>query len=347
MDLHRSARSLLELVFNKYSRWTETNSGPNAAQTGKASRVITLAKVRELNLSAAASDGRPLHLSAASGLVCLNSFIYVVADDELHLGVFRSTDNNPGFLVGLFAGELPDSKADRKKQKPDLEALTLLPSFGSYSHGALFALGSGSKHKRRMGALVGLDVQGAISGTPRIIDLSDLYAPLDEHFAALNIEGAIVSGDELRLLQRGNKRHAQNAVVRFPLAAVLDALGTDARVGPMAPSAIDSFDLGNIDGIPFCFTDGAALPNGDMVFTAIAEDTEDTYADGPCAGAAIGIADKDGNLLCLHQLDEPLKIEGVDARVQDDLIKLLVVTDADDARIPAGLFSTSLAIAQP
>jgi hypothetical protein len=306
--------------------------------------VITLTKIRELNLSAAASAGRPLHLSAASGLVCLKSFIYVVADEELHLAVFRSTDNNPGQLVRLFAGEMPDSKADRKKQKPDLEALTLLPSFGSYLHGALFALGSGSKHKRRMGALAGLDAQGAISGTPQIIDLSDLFAPLDQHFAALNIEGAFVSGDELRLLQRGNKRHTQNAVIRFFLSAVLNALGSDARVGSIAPSAIDSFDLGSIDGIPFCFTDGAALPNGDMVFTAIAEDNGDTYNDGPCAGAAIGIADKDGNLLCLRQLDQPHKIEGVDARVEGDVIRLLVVTDADDASIPACLFSTSITI---
>ena len=43
--------------------------------------MITLTKIRELDLSAATSAGRPLHLSAASGLVCLNSFIYVVADD--------------------------------------------------------------------------------------------------------------------------------------------------------------------------------------------------------------------------------------------------------------------------
>lgn len=310
-----------------------------------ANKVITLTKIRELDLSAAASAGRPLHLGAASGLVCLNSFIYVVADDELHLGVFRSTDSSPGNLVGLFPGELPDSEPDRKKQKPDLEALTLLPAFGSYSHGALLALGSGSKKKRRMGALAGLDAQGAISGTPRSIDLSELLIPLDQHFAALNIEGAIVSGDELRLLQRGNKRHTLNAVIRFPLAAVLDALATDARVGSIVPSAIDSFDLGNVDGIPFCFTDGAALPNGGMVFTAIAEDTDDPYTDGPCAGAAIGIADSAGNLLRLDRLDQPLKIEGVDARVEGDLIKLLVVTDADDASIPACLFSASVAMA--
>ena len=111
------AKHLLELVFNKYSRWAETNSGPNAAQTGKASRVITLTKVRELNLSAAASAGRPLHLSAASGLVCLNSFIYVVADDELHLGVFRSTDNNPGLSGRPFRGRAAGFQGGSQKAK--------------------------------------------------------------------------------------------------------------------------------------------------------------------------------------------------------------------------------------
>jgi len=304
--------------------------------------MITLTKIRELDLTAAASIERPQHLSAASGLVCLNSFIYVVADDELHLGVFRSTDNNPGFLFRLFPGELPDSKADRKKQKPDLEALTMLPSFGHYIHGALFAIGSGSKRQRRRGALAELDAQGAVSGTPQTIDLSDLLSPLDEHFSALNIEGAIVSGDELRLLQRGNKRQTQNAVIRFPLSTILETLSVNARIGSIAPSGINTFDLGSIDGVPFCFTDGAALPDGNMVFTAIAEDTEDSYNDGPCAGAALGIADNDGKLLCLHQLEQPHKIEGVDAKVEGDDIKLLVVTDADDASVPACLFSTSI-----
>lgn len=56
------------------------------------SETISLSRIRELDLSAAASAGRPLHLSAASGLVRAGRFLHVVADDELHLGVFRSTD---------------------------------------------------------------------------------------------------------------------------------------------------------------------------------------------------------------------------------------------------------------
>ena len=303
--------------------------------------MITLTKIRELNLSAAAAVGRPLHLSAASGLACLKSFIYVVADDELHLGVFGAADRDPGHLIRLFEGALPDSKKERKKQKPDFEALTLLPAFGDYPHGALLALGSASKRKRRMGALLGLDAKGAVRGSPHVVDLSLILAPLDDAFPKLNIEGAVVSGDELRLFQRGNKRNAANAIIRFRLSVFLDALSSQRR-GAIKPSAINPFDLGQIDGIPFCFTDAAALPDGDMVFTAIAEDTDDAYNDGPCAGAAIGIADNNGHLRCLHRLDQPYKVEGVDARVDGDVIKLLLVTDADDADIPAGLFSATI-----
>ena len=302
--------------------------------------MITLTKIRDLNLSAAPSSNRPLHLSAASGLVCVNSFIYVIADEELHLGVFRTANRDPGHLVRLFDGALADSKTDRKKQKPDLEALTLIPADRKYPNGALLALGSGSRHNRRIGALLGLDAEGAVRGSPHVLDLSPVLAPLEDKFPALNIEGALVSGDELRLFQRGNTRHPENAIIRFQLSAVLDALNLK-RTGMVKPFAIDLCDLGQIDGIPLCFTDAASLPDGDMVFTAVAEDTDDAYADGPCVGAAIGIADSNG-LRCLHRLNQPYKVEGVDARMDGHTIRLLLVTDADDADTPAGLFSATM-----
>jgi hypothetical protein len=303
--------------------------------------MIALTKIRELNLSVAASPGRPLHLSAASGLICLHSFIFVVADDELHLGVFRAADSEPGHLIRLFDGALPDPKTQRKRKKPDLEALALLPAHEDHPHGALLALGSGSTSNRRMGALLGLDAHGAVHGLPRVVDLSPLLAPLDDAFPALNIEGATIDGGELRLFQRGNTRHPVNAIIRFPLPDLFDLLRAE-RTGAIKPSAIDTIDLGKIDGIPLSITDAAALPDGATVFTAIAEDTNDAYADGPCIGAAIGIVDRFFRLRCLHRLDRPCKLEGVDARIDGDGIRLLLVTDADDPDIPGGLFSTSI-----
>jgi hypothetical protein len=79
-----------------------------------------------------------------------------------------------------------------------------------------------------------------------------------------------------------------------------------------------------------------------MVFTAVAEDTEDTYNDGACLGAAIGTATPDGTVRFLERLDGCPKVEGVAVRVDDNVIRLLLVTDADDPAIPASLYSTTL-----
>jgi hypothetical protein len=110
-----------------------------------------------------------------------------------------------------------------------------------------------------LGALLGLDAQGAVHTPPSVVDLSPILAPLDDEFAALNIEGAVVVGEELRLFQRGNKRHTANAIIRFKLSALLDALGS-RRTSAIKPFAIHARDLGQIAGIPLTFTDAAALP---------------------------------------------------------------------------------------
>ena len=300
---------------------------------------LALTRLRGLDLAAAPGPRRPAHLSAASGLVRAGTHLYVVADDELHLGIFRAADAGPGRLLTLFAGTLPDSPTERKARKPDLEALTLVPAFGAYPHGALLALGSGSTRERRRGVLLALDSHGTVHDEPRVCDLSGLFAVLDARFDTPNIEGAFVSGGELCLLQRGNRRVVQNALVRFPLAAALAAIQSGTRV---EPAAVHAFDLGRAGAIPLCFTDGAALPEGGFVFSAVAEDTPDAYRDGPCAGAAIGIATRDGVLRRLIRIDAPHKIEGIDATLDGDAIRLLLVTDADDPAVPACLYSATL-----
>jgi len=304
--------------------------------------MINVTEIRALNIAAAASPKRPLHLSAASGLVCVGSTIYVVADDELHLGVFSKNSPGPGRLVRLFEGVLPDKKAARKRMKPDLEALTLVPPFENFPHGALLALGSGSRPNRGRGALVALDSDGTVLGPPREMDMSPVLGPLHAAFDELNIEGAVIIGDELRLFQRGNKSQADNAIISYSVWQALAALQS-TKTDPIEPTAINRLDLGYISGVPFCFTDATALANGDMVFCAVAEDTENAYRDGPCIGAAIGIVSHDGRLLSMQQFDQPHKVEGISARQNGDIIDLLLVTDPDDAEIPALLLSASIA----
>ena len=303
--------------------------------------MIVLTEIRKLDITAGALGARPSHVSAASGLVCVGSTAYVVADDELHLGVFSTAAAEPGRLIRLFEGTLPAIKRERKRQKPDLEALALIPPFEDFPHGGLLALGSGSRPNRCRGALLRLDRHGAVCAAPRELDMSSILGPLHDMFAELNIEGAAVAGDELRLFQRGNKRHADNAIIRYPLPRVLEGLQR-AKPDIVTPSAIDHLDLGLVEGVPLCFTDAAALSNGDMVFCAVAEDTEDAYRDGPCIAAAIGIVDNGGHLLFLQPLERPYKVEGINARLESRRLDLLLVTDADDPAVPASLLSASI-----
>ena len=107
--------------------------------------MMHLTTLRTLDLDCGSEAHRPAYLSAASGLVAVGQFLYVVADDELHLGIFEIDSHRPGTLLRLFPRALPSHPTKRKKAKPDLEALLQLPAFNHHPHGALLALGPGSK----------------------------------------------------------------------------------------------------------------------------------------------------------------------------------------------------------
>jgi hypothetical protein len=307
--------------------------------------VVTTRFIRELTLASPPSADNTRHISAASGMVVAGEFLYVIADDELHLGVFDRSGAGAGTLVRLFPGKLPDTPADRKALKPDLEALVRLPGFPGYPYGALLALASGSRPNRRTGVVLELDGSGRVAGEPRPYDLAPFYSSLESKFPALNVEGAVVLGDELVLFQRGSKARPESALISFPLREIIRATNPEtASVLPVAASRIRIFDLGAIEGAPLSFTDGAALPDGRIVFSAVAENTEDNYLDGPCLGAAIGIIGTDGRVQTIFPLEPTEKIEGIHATVEGERISLLVVTDADDAGIPAKLLAAEIPV---
>lgn len=281
------------------------------------------------------------HLSAASGMVVAGDFLYVIADDELHLGIFDARGQGEGRLVRIFPGELADDPALRKAAKPDLEALVRLPPFEGCPHGALLALASGSRPNRRTGVVLALDADSRLLGTPFPLDLGPFHLPLEASFPALNIEGAVVLGTELVLLQRASRMYPENALVYLSLDEVLRAMSS-TNSAASEPARVRIVDLGTIGGVPLGFTDGAALPDGRIVFSAVAENAEGTYLDGPCIGAAIGIIGTDGQVETLHRLEPTQKVEGVHATIHGDLIHLLMVTDADDADVAGKLLSAEM-----
>lgn len=286
------------------------------------------------------------HLSAASGLVRVRQRLYVVADDELHLGEFddcRSPTSSatPGSLLRLLDGELPQGKKQRKAAKPDLESLALLPPLPGCPAGALLALGSGSRPNRQTGVLVALDVLGQPNGRMAAVDLAALYAPLRKRFADLNIEGVLVVSGELLLLQRGNLADAHSACIRYDWNLIAPWL---AGLQPQPPTAksVQLLDLGRVDGVPLTLTDGTPLHGGAWAFTAVAEGTDNSYADGACVASAVGIVLPDGQVRRMHPLHGAPKVEGLVVLPDGGDWVFTMVTDPDDPQQAAQLLQLRL-----
>ena len=178
------------------------------------------------------------------------------------------------------------------------------------------------------------------NGRPRLLDFAPLFNSLSEVFGELNIEGAFIDGEHLALLQRGNTVSGRNARVRVALAPLLAGIARGDATVPLAYEDICDFLLGDINGISLSFTDGAALPGGGFVFTAAAEDTDNSYADGTCAGSAIGIIDANDQLQQVWQLDGTRKLEGIAALETAHGLELLLVSDPDDANVAGQLLTT-------
>lgn len=299
--------------------------------------------VRTLTLNPADHPRGVAHWSAASGLVRVGERLFVVADDELHMAVFDSSAvDAPGTLLRLMEGDLPHDKSARKKAKPDFETLALLPPLPGCPYGALLALGSGSKPQRQTGVLLALDAQGAPGGQPRLVDLAPLYAPLHMHFADLNIEGVLKVGDDLLLLQRGNKANALSACIRYAWSNMAPWLAGQ-QPEPPSPREVQAMDLGAVDGVPLSLTDGTPLHGGAWAFCAVAESTDDSYHDGACVGSAIGIVTPQGQISHLHLLTGAPKVEGIAAQATEGGWQITLVTDPDEPSTPAQMLQTQLA----
>lgn len=268
-------------------------------------------------------------VSAASGLVLAGGHIYVAADDACEIAVFDLGGDVPGQLFTIIADELPRDAGERKKKKPDFEILVHLPESGEI--GALLALGSCSKKRRMRGAVIALGGDG-LPGDIRLIDLAPLCEIIEPMVGEINLEGALVEGDRLLLFNRGNARAPESCVIEIGLAALLDGSVTDA-------TPIARFTLPEINGVPLTVTDACKTAGG-ILLSAAAEASDDSYADGAIAGAALVRLDADFQMTGIDPIDPPQKVEGV-ALGGDGA--LYCVTDADDPDCPAVLYRALMA----
>ena len=293
---------------------------------------------------------RPAHVRAGSGLAWVPGGIAVVQDDANFLAV---VEPGSGLARGITLAAGPDGRRQfddgrgNKRHKLDLEACVALEVEGRT---LLLAIGSGSlAHRERV-----LLVEGWETGAPRptIVHVPRLYASLRDaaEFAGseLNVEGAVVVGDRVRLLGRGNGAPrdgiaAVNATCDVELAALLAHLRDPDGAPPPAIASVVRYDLGVMDGVALGFTDGA--PSDDrLLYAAAAEDSPDAVRDGRVAGSAIGVFEAGGARWAPVSASDgsPFagKVEGLLDASQPG--RLYAVVDADDPDAPSELCTLAL-----
>ncbi len=265
---------------------------------------------------------------AASGLVKLRNTFYVIADDQLSLALFTLNNTDSIQFLKLLPGQLPKDHREKKKLKPDWESLVHL--FSSDDTDTLLILPSGSKPNRTVGVAANINDEELKS--TRKIDFSLLYAHLEKKFLDLNIEGAVVTGSVLKILQRGNGASRQNAIIDLDLDGLIADIQSSGVISADRILKSTDYDLGTFEKVPLSFTD-ACFCNDQLFFIAAAENSDSTYDDGKYLGAVLGCINNSGEIVFQKELLCEYKPEGLWVEFNTDRYTVCVVTDADSSDI--------------
>ena len=277
-------------------------------------------------------DGAPVR--AASAIVPLGDGRLVVSDDATRAGWFRDGAATRVRLLPPIEGhDVFDDASGTKHLKPDLESACQVEVDGSL---AALVMGSGSSPARMRWCLLRLQ-----EGRPEVVDadMTEVYAAVASALGVepeeLNLEGACVVGDTLRWFHRGlpSAGLPSGSVDLDARVAVAAALG-ERRAGEVTPHRPVHYDLGEVDGVGLAITDVVALPGGDLVASAAAEDCPNPRDDGPVVGSALARlrGDEVVDVVALPELDgSVIKVEGLMVlEADDEQATLLAVTDVDD-----------------
>jgi hypothetical protein len=160
----------------------------------------------------------------------------------------------------------------------------------------------------------------------------------------LNVEGAVLTGNVLRLFQRGNGAAVNgllpvNASADIEFERITEALKGEGE-GPVSITNVVQYELGQLGGVALTFTDASAAPGGRVLFLATAEASPDTYRDGEVMGTVAGIIDGDdvryGWVVEPSGLRLARKAEGL-VLDREDARRTYVAFDPDDPARPATL----------
>jgi hypothetical protein len=260
-------------------------------------------------------------IGSASGLIFKDNTLFIIGDNSGFLYEYSIESKN------LQRHEIIENAKENitKSEKPDFEAIT---HFGDN----LYVFGSGSTEKRnKMVQINTLEKEIATN------DLTDLYAVM-QSFGEIkpedfNIEGAIYTGEEWYLFNRGNGKSAKNVMFTVQGKNLVNEFNMLSN----------NYKLPKIKGVRSGFTDAVVLDNK-IFFLATAENTDSTYNDGEILGSFIGCIDtKTMKIDFTKKISETHKFEGLTVYQNTaDTIEFLLCEDNDTEVLEANIYKLTL-----
>ena len=260
-------------------------------------------------------------IGSASGLIYKDNSLFIIGDNSGFLYEYSIESKN------LERHQIIENAAENiaKKEKPDFEAIT---HFGDN----LYVFGSGSTEKRnKMVQINTLEKEITTN------DLTDLYAVM-QSFAEIkpedfNIEGAVYTGEEWYLFNRGNGKSEKNVMFTIQGKNLVNEFNILSN----------SYKLHKIKGVRSSFTDAVALDNK-IYFLSTAEDTDSTYNDGEILGSFIGCIDaKTMKIDFTKKISDTHKFEGLTVYKNNGrTIEFLLCEDRDTEVLETSIYKLTI-----
>lgn len=266
-------------------------------------------------------------IGSASGIFSDGGQLYIVGDNSAFLNKYNLSTAVLKKIQILLDEQLTQKENIPKPLKPDFEVLC-------HHEGNLYILGSGSTALRSK-----LIEYNLINGNVNQKSMSKTYAQMklisginNDNF---NIEGAVFTGENWLLFNRGNGDKAKNGI--FTLAGI--------NLVEAAEIKFNTLQLPNIDHVESSFTDATIIGN-EIFFISTAEDTQSTYHDGEILGSFIGSIDpKTLKLNFSYKIPGQHKFEGITVYKQaTNKIEFLLCEDRDTDELNTTIYKLSLAL---
>jgi len=260
-------------------------------------------------------------IGSASGLIYKDNSLFIIGDNSEFLYEYAI----PSQTLQQHAIIENATNNVIKSEKPDFEAIT---QFGD----TIYVFGSGSTQKRNKMIEI-----NTVAKEIRTNDVADLYGVM-QSFAEIkpqdfNIEGAIYTGEEWYLFNRGNGESSKNVLFTVKGKNLTNEFNILSN----------NYKLPKIKGVRSSFTDAVAL--GDKIyFLATAENTKSTYDDGQILGSFIGCIDTTTMKIDFtKKISDTHKFEGITVYQNSaNAIEFLLCEDKDSEILETNIYKLTI-----